>query len=325
VDPNQTLFQAVTGESFSLEWSTKPGMTADRGSQYYVDDPTDAFREALWAAALEGMVVLGPKYANRADAAPLDERMLREQIVRSLHERHLPAILIAEGDRIGEFFLVTGYEEGGRYLVGWRAGGGGPTIVFDTKSRIRTDAWFADTRGAILLQKQIAPPPMEAIARRTLNRAISIMQRREVGPYFAGAAMYEAWASALVDPVLDATDPATAKKRAGWIEPQIWDLAERRAYGAIFLRAAADVLPPAADELTAAANDFDSIHNQMWAISRETGSKGPNDPMSRLADPVVRQQISDMVLQAKAWDADALRHLEAAQAALGPATTQAAP
>jgi len=118
-------------------------------------------------------------------------------------------------------------------------------------------------------------------------------------------------------PALQTTDtsaPSSPFRRyVEYVQPTIWELAERRWYGAMFieehmLRYAPD-LP--AEALGAAANCFHDEHDMMWEIAALSGVQG-GDPTKNLAEAETRCKIAEVIQRAKAKDIEAVDHLERA-------------
>jgi hypothetical protein len=158
-----------------------------------------------------------------------------------------------------------------------------------------------------------AAPQMKDTYRTAIGNAVEAMARTGAGPYYGGAEMHKAWAGAIVEPTLDGDAPEVANRRAGLVDPVIWDLAERRWYGSLFLKQAAGFAPTSArDEILSAAADFQAIHDLMYAINREGGAQSPGDKLPGLADREVRKRMADLMLQAAKHDADAQDKLSSA-------------
>ena len=77
-----------------------------------------------------------------------------------------------------------------------------------------------------------------------------------------------------------------------------FNLAERRCWGARFLRIAGDVCGL---ELAAAAEAFLKIHDKMWEVDRLTGGElsGPGIAMD------IRRQVADILKECREFDLEA--------------------
>lgn len=83
------------------------------------------------------------------------------------------------------------------------------------------------------------------------------------------------------------------------IDPDIWDLAERRAFAADFLEEAGECL---ALNLQQAAYAFRSIHDHMWRIHNLCGGE---DQQAKLRDAGVRMEIARVIRECRKLDTEA--------------------
>ena len=159
--------------------------------------------------------------------------------------------------------------------------------------------------------------PADAIGRWARQQGLVFLRMREAGEHHAGPATFDAWAQLLADPTLSADGAATKSRRRGILDPMIWDLATRRHYGALFLKRAAELYPPAATHLEAAAACFRAEHDMMWKVNSVAGGKWPGGDLPKLGDPTIRKQIAAVLLEARGNDLEAADHIERALGTMG--------
>jgi len=147
-------------------------------------------------------------------------------------------------------------------------------------------------------------------ARPTASSCVArLLRRRAVGGLAVGWASYEDWAQRFLTNEDWSAGEATGRKRL--LESVIWELAERRWYGEVFLEQMWESDPALPEEpLRAAAACFHAEHDMMWQIAG-LGLKG-DDVMANLKDAEVRRQIADIILAARDKDIEAAAHLERA-------------
>jgi RNA polymerase sigma factor (sigma-70 family) len=306
------LFMGVCGDAFSFVWYREDGSPRQQSDSYILSSPAEQYLPALAAAGFDGRVIFDPKLARGAPDAAWDAETLRREVVSSLARRSWPVLIVGLPEP-GWNAVITGYEDGGRTLIGWSEPGWESFgFRFEAVKQQKFTDWFAKAGGVVLLTAQHARPPEEDVLRSALERAVPLLTRRSVGNLVAGPATYEELAKRLADPTLDGNDAATAKRRDALLFPMIWDLATQRHYASPFLERAAVVLPSAADDLNAAADLFTAIHDAVWEINRRGGGTDPGSPLPNLADTAVRQQVAQIILRCRDHDLEAANRIEAA-------------
>lgn len=305
IDPNHVLLMAVTGASFSWEWLPLPGMRPDLPPELYESDPVRLYERTLYAMGLDGEVLI----ARGKPGLAVDEA-LTARVARTLSRRKLPVVLFTNGAGIGERFLAAGYDECAASLIGWGTAAGGPSITFDPCRRTTARRWFSATQGVIRVASRGPYPNLDLVFRRALTQAVRLLTRTEIGPYRSGAAMHAAWSDAIVDPALDGDDDMAVRARSELVDPLIWDLAERRWYGSLFLNQAARRFPAAAEQLVAAATELRAVHDLMYDINASAGGRWPGDQLPELGRPEVRRSMATLMVQAAERDVRAAMIIE---------------
>jgi hypothetical protein len=133
-----------------------------------------------------------------------------------------------------------------------------------------------------------------------------------------GIAAYTAWAEHLLrDEDFPADDEATLRAHHQVHNDAVGQVAEARWYGSQFLVGMTDhvdthVHRDMIEDLLHAAALYAGEHELMWKIWDLAGGIGNPEAYRKLADPTVRRQIAQVVLQARDKDAQAADHIEQA-------------
>jgi hypothetical protein len=276
----------------------------------------NAWRRALEAVRRTGDVLVRPD--GQGASAGFGQQALKARITNAIARTGRP-VIVEDMPEPGAMSLITGYDQGGNVLIGWTTGWGGPSILFDPAKQTRFSDWHSSATAAVFIGPKVDRNQYGA-SRRMLRQAVEILTGQEANGYLAGEAAYEAWAAALDDGAAPADLAAAAQKYDRWIDPNIWDLAERRHYA----RVALDLLAPswpeaAAAEAKLASAEFVAIHDLMWEINRTGGAQNPGSKLPKIADPVIRKQIGVLIRRASDHDAKAAGHLKRALSVLDQA------
>lgn len=288
----------------------------------------DQYQRMLEILGRSGEILIYPQPPGTAPAVVpatqpvVAEAALRQRILSALSRDGTPVILQGV-PKPGHFAVITSYEKSGEVLGGWSCEGGGPSILFDPEKRETYRDWYPKLEAAVILKSRIATDQTHA-HRRMLAHGIACLRETEQDGYLAGGPLYEAWAKMLEADF--AGDQAAAVKHYNrFIDPYIWDLAERRHYVRVVLDLIAPRYPAAAEELSAAAGECVAIHDLMWKINRTGGAKSPGEVLPDIADAGVRKQIAAMIRACRDHDTKAADHMEKALRRIipGPATRPA--
>jgi hypothetical protein len=122
----------------------------------------------------------------------------------------------------------------------------------------------------------------EAIFRRALERGKRYLMLSAGHPHGVSGNFYDEWIHALQDASYW-QQPFSGRPR---IDPEIWDLAERRAFVAEFLEEAGQSLKTGA--LFPASEACHRMHDLMWQINSLCDGE---DASIKLKDPAIRREI----------------------------------
>jgi hypothetical protein len=324
MDEAQLLFMGVTGEAFAFLWFPKGTERPALDATLYWPDPGALYERSLEAAGFTCEVLLCPGLTEGSgQGQPFDARTLRDRVLSCLVDEGLPVIL-ADLPEPGSFMLVSGYEEDGDVLTGWRARGGSGDVLFDPGAKVAARDWTGAAQLVVLLTGRQERLTEQATMRDALEQAIRLLRMREAGPYHAGPATFEAWAQALLsddppDPGMPPnTPPRSATARRRWlICPTTWDLMERASYANRFVRRGVMLFPAAADELEAAAACMSAVGDLMVQAGQAVGGgQGPDEGWPKVDDPEARRRVADLVLQCRDKELEAADHLAKALQAM---------
>lgn len=285
------------------------------------------YEESFAAAGLTTRILLKSRYSrglNWTAAISDDDGEYRRWVVESIRNGMPVVALKLFGPP--EPGIITGYDDDGAVIVGWdyfqdedqvKAD---PRVSFDDAGRYHKRDWTGDLEGIILVTGRVPRPERRGLYRQALARDLRQMMIPGTQDRPLGFAAYHAWARDLLDdPWFAAADEARLKERHGMNHAVVGEVAERRAYGASFLRQAAAALPEAAGDLSKASECFDLMHDLCWRAWQTCGETHIPDEAaaSGLANRATRQELVSIVLMHRDLDHRAARHIRRALLSLG--------
>ncbi|MHB0858293.1 MAG: hypothetical protein ACYC5M_12070 [Anaerolineae bacterium] len=294
-DHDYYLHLGVSGEGFRFLYDVAEG--------FRFQDPSAAepVRDCLAAEGLPCQLYAA-KPVLGLDGIWTDEAALRSLTVQHL-AKGLPALLLGRSDS-DWVLLVTGYEQSGDTLVAWTFAPGNdvPNKSFSPEDCQFVHQWWSGADALILVGEPTIPEDRAAVCERALRRGADLLRCAEGHPHSQDVHdLYDAWIAPLQD---DATWARPFDDRPG-IDPEIWDLAERRAFCAEFLVEASDVL--GTTYLDLAIDAFRRIHDLMWEINALCAGE---ESTARLRDPNVRQAIVVILEQCRVLDGQAAQAID---------------
>lgn len=316
------LVHGVSGQAFHHSWGhwgpQEPIWGADLMSMY---------EKSFAAVGLTTRALLKSRYSrglNWSGAVSDDDGEYRRWVVESLRNGMPVVALKLFGPP--EPGIISGYDEDGAVIVGWDYFQGedqvkaDPRVSFDDSGRYVKRDWVGDLEGIILVTGRAPRPEPRGQYREALARDLRQMMIPGTEDQPLGFAAYHAWARDLLDDAWYAgADEARLKERHGMQHAVVGEVAERRAYGASFLRQAAEALPEAAGDLSKASECFDLMHDLCWRAWQTSGETHLPDAAAAtgLASRATRQELASIVLMHRDLDLRAARHIGRALLALG--------
>ncbi len=303
-DPVYDRCLAASGEAFDLRLSIdRDGHVGEHFRRATPAEVREGCLRMLAALSYDGEVSVRP--AEGGESVEFDAQRLRGHIFEAIARSGKPVILVATS---GDVAVVTGYEQDGAVLHGWTCNGGGPSVLFDPERRQELRDWFATAQALVVFKGQ-CHSRMSRVRGDLLTQAVHFLRRTELGASLTGPALYEAWAKLFEGGDRESPE-ATREHYSRFIDPVIWDLAERRHYARVAIERLAPSMPALEDDLRAATAEFAAIHDLMWKINSAAGGRKPGGELPQLADPDVRGQIAAIIREAATHDAKAADHIE---------------
>jgi hypothetical protein len=287
LDRDYFLHMGVSGEGFRFMFDT---------AEYFRFREADGAEPLLDCFAAEGIPVA--VYAAQPVAAVhgvwKDEAQMRA-LVKGTLAQGFPVLVLGR-TATDWVLLATGYEDGGETLVAWTfaPGADAPNKSFASEDCQYVRDWTSGVDAVALVTGMPADPGDRAqIVRRALTRGERFLRQAVGHPYGDEKGSYDAWTGKLRD--LAFWQRSFTGRPA--IDPEIWDLAERRAFCAGFLEEAAQVL--GTPVLAPAMEAFHEIHDLMWRINSLCDGE---DAQQKLRDSAVRAEIVGILRTCRTLD-----------------------
>lgn len=293
-DHDDNLYLCLSGEGFRFLFDT---------AEYFRFQLPEGAEPVRACFAYTGIPVsiLSKNAVSGGDGTWETEEELKELVLNTLRAG-FPCLLLSRTtmDRV---LLAIGYEDAGETLVAWTfvPGGDMTNKSFSPEDCQYIANWWQGTDAALLvLRSPESPQGQDAILRAALERGVRDLRAHESAPYGTQIKYYDKWIATLRDEDFW----HTVTDGLPMIDPEIWDLAERRAYSAGFLEQVqalwkTDALQPGIDALN-------KIHGEMWRIHALIEGE---DSLKKLKDPSIRAQIAEIIEGCRMLDettADAL-------------------
>lgn len=317
INCSYAFFLGVTGAAFFLSW--KDGWHPDNGAAFYLAEDAAAMEKNAFRAIGYHFdwIMPSPDRDNQAVFLP--------PIVESL-QRGLPVVSYGV---MGppEAGLITGYDEAGDVLLGWNFFQKLPEftagVTFEPAGYFRKRDWAGDTACLLIVGEKQSKPPLKETYRTALEFALQVVRTPMVrpGPHeeqwyrhrHNGLAAYTAWAEHLLrDEAFPPDDEATLCAHHAIHNDAVGYVAEARWYGGQFLIEVAnpDHMPfQMAEDLYHAAALYAGEHELMWQLWDLAGGNGNPLAYRTLAEPSVRRQMAQIILEARDKDARAADHI----------------
>ncbi len=248
-----------SGAAFRLAWNTVCWDGANVDSVFTFDDPTKIFRCGI--RSMERNF----KFLRRTSETKKED--FTDFICREIDAGN-PVIALGI---IGppEACVITGYQEGGKVLMGWNVFQEYPeyqaNIRFEKNGYFITRDWWEnpDTTALIAAGTESLPP---FTPKEVLTNAAEALEGRMCGTYAKGILAYDAWKNALLcdrDFPADAVFPLLVERMM--CHGDAMDcLSDGRYNAAKYLRRLAEQHPAMAHGLNAAAGELEGIPEIIW-------------------------------------------------------------
>jgi hypothetical protein len=214
-------------------------------------------------------------------------------ILRRHLDNNLPAIVLTNENMV---ILATGYLNNGKTIRGWvfMDGGDNTNKSFHPDFCQFIDNWTETAFALILIFEPKELGDRKEICIKALSRGYEMMNTMDCNleGYGYGKVLYQNWLKYILD---DRNFNGNVKERP-YIDPEIWDLAERRAWAANFMREAEKYI--GGEMLGQAAGAFMSIHDKMWEINGLCSGEDAD----KLKDKETRLKIVNIIKECEALE-----------------------
>lgn len=322
VSKSMVFFTGVSGAAFRFFWRFLERESGGIDPAYMVRYGDRQYARSFEAAGYRYELRLSPTYAAQIgwQGALLEgEAETRRRIISSIRDRGCPVIgLGVIGTLNTEPCIIHGYDDDGAVLIGWSFHQNerdlNQELEFEPAGYFRKRGWYPETFGILTIGEQIPKLPADEVFRKALAWGVEQMRLTEIDGYPAGFAAFQEWADALTDETAFPADTEILKQRAAYLDPVIWELAERRWYATEFIGQIQESFPnQSTADLLLAREHFQAEHNLMWEVCNISGMN-ENKVAEKLADAGIREQIAAIILKAREHDIAAAEHLEKAYA-----------
>ena len=262
----------------------------------------DILKAGLWEneALADSLLSDGFTYRLAADKRiPFKDEVLDVDSIKEKVVNHLlsdrPVILIGKYS-----FLGIGFGDYGETLF-VPSFGRGKSFAKNLCSPRALQNWTDNLNAVVFIEGLTEPIDRKAVIVRTLRRGYEMLTAsgKVVGEYGYGNAMWEKWIHRFEDDS-KFTKPSHEYR---YIDPEKFDLAERRAYAGRFFEEAEEYF--GVDCLLAARQAFDKIHYKMWDIHSLT----KDENKGRLLQRETREKVIEILRECRAFDLDAAENI----------------
>jgi len=313
-------FVGVTGAGFYLNW--KDGWHGDNSAIYFMapfNEHIKLFEYAFDSTGytMDFVPIKGEKGIGEAEA--------RSRIIASV-DAGKP---IMSHGIVGppETCLITGYDEGGKVLIGWSFfqthDDAIKGVEFESNGMFRKRNWYSNAWDLFGIGKKGKLLDPKLVRRRSLEWAVKVVRTAETwdGRKNNGLAAYDAWAEHLLrndDITPDGKIPEGSTVRPyDAHDDAVGTVAEGRYYASEYLIRVARAEPKMRAHLLKAAGCYSQEHDLMWQMWNCVGGNGRSpEHVKRFADPATRRRLVKLIREAKRQDEKAIKHIEAALAAI---------
>lgn len=211
-------------------------------------------------------------------------------------ESNLPALVLSRENMV---ILATGYSNDGQTLRGWvfMDGADNTNKSFNPDYCQFIDNWTESVFAVILVYEPVNAEDRKVVCIKALKRGYEMLNTMDCNleSYGYGKALYRRWIKYILDDVKFIGEVA----KRPFIDPEIWDFAERRAWASNFLKEVERYLGTGL--LTEAITSFMGIHDKMWEINGLCS----NENVDKLKSRDIRLRIIDILRECEKLDEQA--------------------
>lgn len=222
-----------------------------------------------------------------------------EQLVEHLN-KDMPLILVYQN----KYQLVMGYEDSGKVIrsFAFKGGSAGNKAFSMMKNSKLSESWEEDVLMTIFIDGVCEPHDRKKISIKALERGYQMLTATEknFNNYSFGEYLWNTWINRIDD---DSNFKRKADKMR-YIDPEKFDIAERRTYTAGFFRDCQGYLGDGC--LKIAIRNFNQIHNKMWEVHSLV--TGENE--GKLLERETRDKVIDILKRCKKLDKQAATNIK---------------
>lgn len=266
-----TRAMAESGAAFRFAWNTACWDGGNVDALFAFDDPTKVLRCGMRAMEREFKLLSRTSDTKTENKYSVKNKCSKEDFMGFIcKEIDAGNPVIALGI-IGppEACVITGYQEGGKVLMGWNVFQEYPeyqaSVRFEKNGYFVTGDWWENpgTTALIATGTDSLPPLTPG---EVLRNAAEALEGRMCGTYAKGILAYDAWKNALLcdrDFPADAVLPLLVERMM--CHGDAMDcLSDGRSHAAKYLRRLAEQHPAMASGLNAAAGELEGIVEIIW-------------------------------------------------------------
>lgn len=299
VNYGNVFLLGATGMAFGLLW--RPGWHMDNAELLMMAEPRQLIDRAFRAAGYSYRVIA-------KTGQPDDEARYRREIRESIGRgRPVLAFGLISPTECG---IITGFDADTDVLLGWDYYQDDPRFAgghqIDPSGYFSKRDWFRQVRSLIVVGDRNDEPAVTVDY--LLAGALERVRTPAVYGRCSGLAAYTAWADHVADDAHFAgCVPEVLNQRFTVHQIASLNLAELRAWAAIFVEQLALQQPAMRDSLLAAADCYRTEHDLMYELWACTGDQ---EPHLRFAQATLRRKAAAIIRRARELDEEAAVHLE---------------
>ncbi len=209
--------------------------------------------------------------------------------------------------------VVTGYDDGGKVLLGWSTFQDIPddhTEPHDVTGYFRKTGWHDRFFACILLGEKGVVPTRQEIFLDALGWAACLMRTPMMGKRYTGLTGLKVWADIMSNEALfPSGDPE--KISQFYLGTSIWiTMLRDHCQAESFLRQAAEVIPEGGPELSTAADCYREVNRIRLGMDKLISDNFSKEALTAITDPSARLAFAQGILQIHDKENEAITHIE---------------
>lgn len=273
---------AATGMSFGLLWS--PTICPSSFDLMQVNDHAETIRLGFDYVGYDCEII----------SPEVGVAELRGLLVKSIDAGKPVLGFGIAGDP--ECRILCGYEDGGKYVLGYGFFPGDRQDVQTLENGMfRLGDWEKDVWTLVICGKK---KQAETAPHLILERGVHIMEQSNIDGYLAGGAVYDAWAAYVTDDAYTNMDDQPLRGRYWFHYTLTGNHAEARAYLGGFLMSVAN----GNEHLVRAAGCMNDIHSACWQLWGVAGGVSAKDGYLCLRDKAKRDELAQIIGEIRVLD-----------------------